>query len=118
MKRSKQIILLCFVTWLLGYSQTHAQCAMCKAAAESDLQNNPNSLAQGLNKGILFLMAIPYIIVAVIFKNDITLFFKNIRNKEKTPFNKRSLNNLTFALTFVSCAVVLFAIFISFYKPY
>ena len=101
---------------LLLTAAAYSQCAMCKAAAESDLQNNPNSLAQGLNKGILFLMAIPYIIVAVIFKNDIALFFKNIRSKEKTPFNKKSLSNLTFVLTFVSCAVVLFAVFISFYK--
>ena len=104
--------------FLLLSAGAYSQCAMCKAAAESDLQNNPNSLAQGLNKGILFLMVIPYIIVAVIFKNDIILFFKNIRSKEKTPLNKKNLSNLTFALTFVSCAVVLFAIFISFYKPY
>ena len=104
--------------FLLLSAGAYSQCAMCKAAAESDLQNNPNSLAQGLNKGILFLMAIPYIVVGIIFRKDISLFFKNIRSKEKTPFNKKSLNNLTFALTFVSCAVVLFAIFISFYKPY
>ncbi len=91
---------------------------MCKAAAESDLQNNPNSFAQGLNKGILFLMVIPYIIVGIIFRKDIAVFFKNISNKEKSPLNKKNLNNLTFVLTFVSCAVVLFVLFISFYKPY
>ena len=96
----------------------YSQCAMCKAAAESDLQNNPNSIAQGLNTGILFLMFIPYLIVGVIFRKDILVFFKNIGSKEKTPFNKKSLNNLTFVLTFVSCAVILFVIFISFYKPY
>jgi hypothetical protein len=96
----------------------HSQCAMCKAAAESDLQNNPNSVAQGLNTGILFLMFIPYLIVGVIFRKDILLFFKHIGSKEKTPFNKKNLNNLTFVLTFVSCAVILFVIFISFYKPY
>lgn len=95
-----------------------AQCAMCKAAAESDLQNNPNSVAQGLNTGILFLMFIPYLIVGVIFRKDIVIFFKNIGSKEKTPFNKKSLSNLTFVLTFVSCAIILFAVFISFYKPY
>ncbi len=103
---------------LLLTAAAYSQCAMCKAAAESDLQNNPNSLAQGLNKGILFLMAVPYIIVSVIFRKDIALFMKNIGSKEKTPLNKKNLNNLTFALTFVSCAVLLFAIFISFYKPY
>ncbi|MHB8261185.1 MAG: hypothetical protein ACYDCN_11430 [Bacteroidia bacterium] len=93
-----------------------AQCAMCKAAAESDLKNNPNSVAKGLNTGILFLMVIPYLIVGVIFRKDIAQFFKNIGNKEKTPFNKARLNNLTFLLTFISCTVILFIIFISFYK--
>ena len=96
----------------------YPQCAMCKAAAESDLQNNPNSLAKGLNTGILFLMVIPYIIVGIIFRKDVVQFFKNIGNKEKTPFNKKRLSNLTFLLTFISCTVILFIIFISFYKPY
>src|ERR1700739_4588191 len=107
-----------FTLLLLLNISVFAQCAMCKAAAESDLSNNPNSIAQGLNTGILFLMFIPYLIVGVIFRKDVLLFFKNIGSKEKTPFNKKSLSNLTFLLTFISCAVILFAIFISFYKPY
>ncbi|HEX7413933.1 MAG TPA: hypothetical protein VF411_07785 [Bacteroidia bacterium] len=96
----------------------YSQCAMCKAAAESDLKNNPNSVAKGLNTGILFLMVIPYLIVCVIFRKDVVQFFKNIGNKEKTPFNKARLNNLTFLLTFISCTVILFILFMSFYKPY
>jgi|GEM_PF-271639 hypothetical protein len=104
--------------FLLVSAGAYSQCAMCKAAAESDLQNNPNSIAQGLNTGILFLMFIPYLIVGVIFRKDILIFFKNIGSKEKTPFNKKSLSSLTFLLTFISCTVILFAIFISFYKPY
>jgi heme/copper-type cytochrome/quinol oxidase subunit 2 len=103
---------------LLFAVATYSQCAMCKAAAESDLKNNPNSLAKGLNTGILFLMVIPYVIVGIIFRKDVIQFFKNIGNKEKTPFNKARLNNLTFLLTFISCTVILFIIFISFYKPY
>jgi heme/copper-type cytochrome/quinol oxidase subunit 2 len=106
-----------FIFILLLFSiETHGQCAMCKAAAESDLQNNPNSLAQGLNKGILFLMAIPYVVVATIFRTDILTFFKNLGNKEKNPLNKKRLSNLTFLLTFITCAVLLFILFISFYK--
>jgi len=106
------------LVFLLVSVGAYSQCAMCKAAAESDLQNNPNSVAQGLNTGILFLMFIPYLIVGVIFRKDIFIFFRNIGSKEKTPFNKKSLSNLTFLLTFISCTVILFAIFISFYKPY
>ena len=103
---------------LLLTTALYAQCAMCKAAAESDLKNNPNSIAQGLNTGILFLMFIPYLIMGVIFRKDLIIFFKNVVNKEKTPFNKKRLQNFTFLITFVSCIAILFVIFISFYKPY
>ena|ERR1700739_5023092 len=107
-----------FTLLLLLNISVFAQCAMCKAAAESDLSNNPNSVAQGLNTGILFLMFIPYLIVGIIFRKDLLGFIKNIGNKEKTPLNKKRLSQLTFTLTFLSCAVVLFIIFMNSYKPY
>ncbi len=39
-----------------------AQCAMCKTTAESDLKSG-GSIANGLNTGILYLMALPYLIL-------------------------------------------------------
>lgn len=56
--------------------QALAQCAMCKAAAESDLQNNPNSVAKGINDGIIYLMIIPYILMAFFFRKEIIRFIK------------------------------------------
>ena len=85
MKKKHIIATLVLVLLAVG---AYSQCAMCKAAAESDLKNNPNSFAKGLNTGIIFLMTIPYIIVGVIFRKDVVQFFRNIGNKEKTPFNK------------------------------
>ena len=42
----------------------NAQCAMCRAS----LQNEANkSVAEGVNDGIVYLMAIPYILVAGVF---------------------------------------------------
>ncbi len=67
---------------LVLFSQAaFSQCAMCKAAAESDLQNNPHSLAKGINEGILFLLVIPYILVAFFFRKELLHFFKNISKK-------------------------------------
>lgn len=43
---------------LLSASQLGAQCVMCRTAAESE------SKTQGLNSGILYLMAAPYVIMA------------------------------------------------------
>ena len=43
---------------------TNAQCAMCRAS----LQNEANkATAEGVNDGIVYLMAIPYILVAGVF---------------------------------------------------
>ena len=40
-----------------------AQCAMCRAVLES---GEGETMAKGINNGIIYLMAIPYIIVFVI----------------------------------------------------
>ncbi|WP_179009047.1 hypothetical protein [Winogradskyella forsetii] len=41
----------------------NAQCAMCRAVLES---GEDQSAAEGINNGITFLMAVPYILVASI----------------------------------------------------
>ena len=45
-----------------------AQCAMCKQAIKSNLEVNDGSrkVGLGINTGILYLMAVPYLIVATI----------------------------------------------------
>jgi hypothetical protein len=54
-----------------------AQCAMCKQSAESTLKNDPSSMARSLNSGILYLMAVPYIMLMFIFRKQlVTLFHK------------------------------------------
>ena len=42
--------------------QSFAQCAMCKAVVEANL-NSGDDIGSGLNDGILYLMATPYIFV-------------------------------------------------------
>ncbi len=42
-----------------------AQCPMCKMAAESNLENG-GSAGKGLNAGILFLLATPYLVVGTL----------------------------------------------------
>ncbi|MDC6367282.1 MULTISPECIES: hypothetical protein [Flavobacteriaceae] len=41
-----------------------AQCAMCRAVVESE---GDGKTAEGLNNGIVYLMAVPYILVAGLF---------------------------------------------------
>ncbi len=55
------LVALLFVASLPGW----AQCAMCKATAESG-QAAGSAEAAGLNAGILYLMAIPYVLMAAV----------------------------------------------------
>ena len=59
MKRN--IVFLLFTIFLV--LRANAQCAMCRAVLESE---ESQSAAEGINDGIVFLMAIPYILVAAI----------------------------------------------------
>ena len=56
--------LLLLLVMLLLPSLAEAQCAMCRAALESEADN---SQAEGINNGILYLMAIPYILIGGLF---------------------------------------------------
>ena len=56
--------LLLLLVMLLLPSLADAQCAMCRAALESEADN---SQAEGINNGILYLMAIPYILIGGLF---------------------------------------------------
>ena len=57
-------VLVLFVALLLVPQLTEAQCAMCRAVLESEVNT---SSAEGINNGIVYLMAIPYILVAGLF---------------------------------------------------
>ncbi len=57
----RKLIFLLFS--LFFFINTNAQCAMCRAVLESGEDQNA---AEGINDGIMFLMAVPYILVAVL----------------------------------------------------
>lgn len=50
------IVVSCWTT------TNYAQCAMCKASAETNAQNGGKAAA-GLNSGILYLLTIPYVLI-------------------------------------------------------
>lgn len=61
----KKIILGVLVVAVLLIPQTtEAQCAMCRAVLESD---GNTAAAEGINNGIVYLMAIPYVAIGVLF---------------------------------------------------
>ena len=72
MKRIAVILLISFLS-LFAWSDVSAQCAMCRRNVESNKESQNNKVGTGLNKGILYLMSVPYVIgvigIAVWMKN-------------------------------------------------
>lgn len=54
------LILILFVT------DSSAQCAMCRTTIESTVSNGRSNIATGINTGILYLLAAPYLIVVAV----------------------------------------------------
>lgn len=73
-------ILIILVALVLLPNITEAQCAMCKATVEGS-QGQKNSVAGGINQGIIYLMLVPYVLMAFIFRKQIATVWKLIRGK-------------------------------------
>jgi len=74
MNRRFVLILLISIALIVISADLAAQCPMCKMAAESNLENG-GTAGKGLNKGILYILTMPYLLVATIgfiwYKNRI-----------------------------------------------
>ena len=73
----KAILLIALLINFSIITEVNAQCSMCRQAAESGIKQGQVQ-GRGLNKGILFLMAIPYILGGTAF-----IIYK--KNKRKNP---------------------------------
>ena len=56
-----KIKIILFLLVLFSIMEGNAQCAMCRAVLENA---EGQSAAEGINDGIVYLMAIPYILIA------------------------------------------------------
>ena len=73
----KNNIIFILVLFVAHMPKLNAQCAMCKAAVEANLKDG-GSAGAGLNHGILYLMAMPY--VAMLFFG--IFYYLQKRNKQ------------------------------------
>lgn len=69
---------LAILLFLVVFSAS-AQCAMCRAALESEEGGNK---AEAINNGIVYLMAFPYIMVAIVFYVVYRMKFKKKAESE------------------------------------
>jgi len=54
---------LIILIFLISFIDINAQCSMCRAVLQSE---EAKETAKGINNGILYLMAIPYILIALV----------------------------------------------------
>ncbi|NOQ70707.1 MAG: hypothetical protein GQ574_01825 [Crocinitomix sp.] len=71
--RKKIYLITLFVFFM---QDLFGQCAMCKAVAEEQAEENGSNL----NAGILYIMIIPYIILFYFFRKKIFAFLKELKN--------------------------------------
>jgi len=58
----KYLVLVCLVLFSVG---AQAQCAMCRASIENNVSNGDTSIGASLNTGILYLLAMPYLLAVI-----------------------------------------------------
>jgi len=64
--KKKFFYLSILVLLLVVFStEVDAQCAMCKAVLESNMQSGEDAKGKGINNGIIYIMFVPYLIMAV-----------------------------------------------------
>ncbi|SOD20460.1 hypothetical protein [Pedobacter xixiisoli] len=64
MKKALSILLFIFVM-IAAQPEAKAQCAMCTANAEMGVKNG-NTQTKGLNTGVLYLLAAPFLLAGVV----------------------------------------------------
>ena len=78
-----------FLGITFNFEEVSAQCSMCTLNAENSVQNG-NTEGNGLNKGILYLLAAPYLAIAGVG----FLWYKKYRRKNISLNMKENKINL------------------------
>jgi len=70
--------LLILIFTITNIISVNAQCAMCRAQLENNVSEGEIGIAAGINIGIMYLFATPYIVVAVVAY----LWYRNSRKNQ------------------------------------
>jgi hypothetical protein len=89
--KTLRIVIICLIVFgeIFYSSDSVAQCSMCTLNAENSVQNG-NTEGNGLNRGILYLLAAPYIAIAAVG----FLWYKKYRRKNININMKENKINL------------------------
>jgi hypothetical protein len=82
----KRLLFLILLVFLFQFD-AQAQCAMCRTTVESTVSNGRSNIATGLNTGILYLLAAPYLLVGAVA----WLWFRQSKQEQKERIAKWQL---------------------------
>lgn len=74
----KKILIFSFLM-MCDLMISNAQCAMCRSTLENNYSNGNPGLAAGINTGILYLLAMPYLAIMILAY----FWYKTSRNARK-----------------------------------
>jgi hypothetical protein len=80
MKKFLSVAVLSAVLMIAAMPVAQAQCPMCKMSAESNLENGGTE-GRGLNGGILYMLAMPYLLVGTLGY----IWWRNRKKNEGEP---------------------------------
>lgn len=106
----KHLLMIIVLMMIVDFS--FGQCAMCKASAESSLQTG-GGIAKGINSGIVYLMGVPYLLLAtfcIVFRKDIALVYHRWRKTSPDAIGT-AIKEYRFLLVFFAILSVLFLLF-------
>lgn len=76
-QESRKLVFMIFAFCLLPLASLNAQCAMCRAALETE---EGGVKGEAVNDGILYLMVIPYLLVGILGFAIYKMYFKRKKN--------------------------------------
>lgn len=87
MRRTWLLLFVCFALVAMPSGLFAQGCAMCKAVVQSGeggshIFGGEQSIGRGLNTGILYLMAVPYLLLTLLLRKRIVAFFKEFASAQ------------------------------------
>ncbi len=82
MQRKALIILVVLLVFVAFTPDIFAQgCSQCRLVPQTNAANG-GTIGASLNPAILYLMAVPYVILFLVFRKKIVTLYKALRNKK------------------------------------
>lgn len=78
----RNILLICILLLLIADVTYGQGCSQCKLVAEQGSELEEEAFGKNINYGILYLMAVPYLLIMFLFRHKILTLLKRVIKKQ------------------------------------